>query len=147
MGDLLPHFLVPCTGVGTYGLAFVSVSVRASGHPVEIWESLHKSFLIFATKLGLFNATEMSFWVFFRKIPFRSFVPFLVYSYYLYNLDGSVALLCGSATRGICRQGYFIAGSDPQNKWKLATPSHQTLVAPVHSVKIYQQFLRKRREF
>ena len=64
-------FLVPRSAVGTYGLAFVRPCVRSA----EISKSVHRNFLIFGTKLGLPNATEVTFSDFARKIPFGRFGP------------------------------------------------------------------------
>ena len=47
--------------------------VRASVRYSEISESVHRNFLKFGTKLGLPNATEVTFSDFARKIPFGQF--------------------------------------------------------------------------
>ena len=44
----------------------------------EISKSVHRNFLIFGRKLGLPNATEVTFSDFGRKIPFWRFWPFYV---------------------------------------------------------------------
>ena len=74
----LDPFLVPRSAVGTYGLASVRPFVRSSVRPAEISKSVHRNFLIFGTKLGLPNATEVTFSDFARKIPFGRFWPVLV---------------------------------------------------------------------
>ena len=51
--------------------------VRTSVRHTEISESVHRNFLKFGTKLGLPNATEVTFSDFARKIPFGPFWPFL----------------------------------------------------------------------
>ena len=52
--------------------------VRPSVRTQEISKSVHRNFLIFGRKLGLPNATEVTFSVFGRKIPFWRFWPFYV---------------------------------------------------------------------
>ena len=49
--------------------------VRPFVRPAEISKSVHRNFLIFGTKLGLPNATELTFSDFARKIPFGRFWP------------------------------------------------------------------------
>ena len=71
-------FLVPCSAVGTYGLACVRPSVRPFVCSAEISKSVHRNFLFFGTKLGLPNATEVTFSDFARKTPFGRFWPVLV---------------------------------------------------------------------
>ena len=71
-------FLVPHMAVGTYGLAFFRPSARLSVRSAEISKSVHRNFLIFGTKLGLPNATEVKFSDFARKIPFGRFWPVFV---------------------------------------------------------------------
>ena len=53
-------------------------SVRVFVRSAEISKSVHRNFLIFGTKLGLPNATEVTFSDFARKIPFGRFWPVLV---------------------------------------------------------------------
>ena len=53
-------------------------SVRSFVRSAEISKSVHRNFLIFGTKLGLPNATEVTFSDFARKIPFGRFWPILV---------------------------------------------------------------------
>ena len=54
--------------------AFVCAFVRSA----EISKSVHRNFLIFGTKLGLPNVTEVTFSDFARKILFCRFWPILV---------------------------------------------------------------------
>ena len=61
-----------------YGLAFVRASVCAFVRSAEISKSVHRNSLIFGTKLGLPNATEVTFSDFARKIPFGRFWPILL---------------------------------------------------------------------
>ena len=49
--------------------------MRASVCYSEISESTHRNFLKFGTKLGLSNATEVTFSDFARKIPLGPLVP------------------------------------------------------------------------
>ena len=52
--------------------------VRASMRPLfRDLKTVHRNFLKFGTKLGLPNATEVTFSDFARKIPFGPFWPFL----------------------------------------------------------------------
>ena len=75
------RFQYPAIASGTYKLtsvrASMRASVRASVRYSEISESVHRNFLKFGTKLGLPNATEVTFSDFARKIPFGPFWPFL----------------------------------------------------------------------
>ena len=52
--------------------------VCAFVYPAEISKSVHRNFFIFGTKLGLLNATEVTFSDFAKKIPFGRFWPILV---------------------------------------------------------------------
>ena len=67
-GPFLDPFLVPRSAVGTYGLAFVRACVCAFVGSAEISKSVHRNFLIFGTKLGLPNATEVTF----SEVPKKS---------------------------------------------------------------------------
>ena len=62
--------------------AFVHSCVRPCVCPCirssEISKSVHRIFLIFGTKLGLPNVTEVTFSDFARKIPFGGFWPIFV---------------------------------------------------------------------
>ena len=68
----------PRSVVGTYGLASVRSSIRPSVRSAEISKSVHRNFLIFGTKLGLPNATEVTFSDFARTTPFGRFWPIFV---------------------------------------------------------------------
>ena len=72
----LPNWF-PAIASGTYKFTSVRESVRASVRACvrysEISESFHRNFLKFGTKLGLPNATEVTFSDFARKIPFGPF--------------------------------------------------------------------------
>ena len=54
-------FLVPRSAVGTYGLVSVRPFLCPSVRSAEISKSVHRNFFIFGTKLGLPNATEVTF--------------------------------------------------------------------------------------
>ena len=71
--DSFESFLVPRSAVGTYGLAFVRAFVRLCVRSAEISKSVHRNFLKFGIKLGLPNATEVTFSDFAGKIPFGPF--------------------------------------------------------------------------
>ena len=69
----------------------VRSSVRSFVGSAEISKSVHRNFLIFGTKLGLPNATEVTFSDFAGKILFGRFWPVLVKKWpFLANFSKSV---------------------------------------------------------
>ena len=66
-------FWLPAIASGTYKFTSLRRCVCPYMRYSEISESVHRKFLKFGTKLGLPNATEVTFSDFARKIPF---VPF-----------------------------------------------------------------------
>ena len=83
--------------------------MRASVRSAEISKSVHRNFLIYGTKLGLPNATEVTFSDFARKIPFGRFWPILVKKWPFWPKINVSAIFSKSVHRIALIFGTFLA--------------------------------------